>query len=30
MYRSTLWEIHPITKIEVMKDGAWADLDELE
>ncbi len=29
-YRSTLWEIHPITKIEVMKDGAWVDLDEIE
>jgi hypothetical protein len=26
-YRSTLWEIHPITKIEVLKDGAWVDLD---
>src|SRR5882724_1321566 len=28
-YRSTLWEIHPITKIEVFKDGAWVDLDSL-
>jgi Bacterial SH3 domain len=28
-YRSTLWEIHPITKIEVSKDGAWIDLDEV-
>jgi hypothetical protein len=27
--RSTLWEIHPITKIEVMKDGTWVDLDSL-
>ena len=26
-YRSTLWEIHPITRIEVMKDGSWVDLD---
>jgi hypothetical protein len=25
--RSTLWEIHPITKIEVWNNGAWADLD---
>jgi hypothetical protein len=22
-YRSTLWEIHPITKIEVFKNGQW-------
>ena len=29
-YRSTLWEIHPITKIEVFKDGKWVDLDELQ
>ena len=28
-YRSTLWEIHPITKIEVFQDGAWVDLDML-
>jgi hypothetical protein len=28
-YRSTLWEIHPITKIEVFQDGQWIDLDEL-
>jgi hypothetical protein len=27
--RSTLWEIHPITKIEVLKDGQWVDLDDL-
>jgi hypothetical protein len=25
--RSTLWEIHPITKIEVWSNGAWVDLD---
>jgi hypothetical protein len=24
---STLWEIHPITKIEVWNNGAWVDLD---
>ncbi|MGI9102216.1 MAG: SH3 domain-containing protein [Terriglobales bacterium] len=28
-YRSTLWEIHPITKIEVFKDGQWVSLDDL-
>jgi len=28
--RSTLWEIHPITKIEVFKDGQWVDLDDLQ
>jgi SH3 domain-containing protein len=28
-YRSTLWEIHPITKIEVLMDGHWVDADEL-
>lgn len=25
--RSTLWEIHPITKIEVWNNGTWTDLD---
>lgn len=27
-YRSTLWEIHPITKIEVFKAGKWVNLDQ--
>ena len=27
-YRSTLWEIHPITKIEVFTNGKWVDLDQ--
>ncbi|MDP9266869.1 MAG: SH3 domain-containing protein [Acidobacteriota bacterium] len=26
-FRSTLWEIHPITRIEVWKDNSWVDLD---
>ncbi len=25
--RSTLWEIHPVTKIEVFSNGQWVDLD---
>ena len=28
-YRSTLWEIHPTTKIEVFSNGQWVDLDLL-
>jgi len=28
-YRSTLWEVHPITRIEVFQDGQWVDLDTL-
>jgi hypothetical protein len=28
-YRSTLWEIHPITKIEVLQDGRWVNVDDL-
>ena len=26
-FRSTLWEIHPITKIEVFSNGEWINLD---
>jgi uncharacterized protein YraI len=29
-YRSTLWEIHPVTKIEVFSNGQWTDLDNLQ
>jgi hypothetical protein len=30
-YRPTLWEIHPITKIEVkLPNGVWIDLDEMK
>ncbi|MFY9528801.1 MAG: hypothetical protein WBC04_24605 [Candidatus Acidiferrales bacterium] len=27
-YRTTLWEIHPVTKIEVSMNGQWVDLDQ--
>jgi hypothetical protein len=26
--RGTLWEIHPVTGIEVFRDGAWRDLED--
>jgi hypothetical protein len=29
-YRYTLWEIHPITKIEVTVNGQWVDLDNVK
>ena len=28
-YRSTLWEVHPITRIEVFHDGQWVNADDL-
>lgn len=28
-YRLTLWEIHPITKIEVYSNGDWQNLDNI-
>lgn len=28
-YRKTLWQIHPITKIEVFKNGEWVDVDQM-
>ena len=29
LYRQTLWEIHPITRLEVFQNGKWVDLDSL-
>lgn len=26
--RATVWEVHPITRIEVQKNGQWVDLDQ--
>ncbi len=28
-YRKTLWEIHPVTRMEVWHEGSWVDLDDL-
>jgi hypothetical protein len=28
-YRHTLWEVHPITKLEVMQGGAWVDIEDV-
>lgn len=28
-YRTTLWEIHPVTRIEVWLNGEWVDVDDL-
>jgi hypothetical protein len=25
-YRFTMWELHPVTRIEVFRDGAWVDI----
>ena len=27
-YRATLWEIHPVTRIEVLRNGQWTDLND--
>ena len=28
-YRATLWEVHPVTRIEVFQNGSWIPLDSL-
>jgi hypothetical protein len=28
-YRATMWELHPVTRIEVFRAGAWVDLDDM-
>lgn len=28
-YRATLWELHPVTRIEVLQGGVWLDLNDL-
>jgi hypothetical protein len=28
-YRKTLWEIHPVTRVDVWYEGSWVDLDDL-
>lgn len=28
-YRATLWEVHPVTRIEVWQNGAWVDVNAL-
>jgi hypothetical protein len=27
--RGTIWEVHPITRIEVWKNGAWVNLEDM-
>ena len=29
-YRATLWELHPVTRIEVLRNGEWVDLNAPE
>jgi len=29
-YRRTMWELHPVTRIEVFQNGAWVDVDDMQ
>jgi hypothetical protein len=29
-YRATLWEIHPVTRIQVRQGNAWVDLKDID
>ena len=29
-YRATLWEIHPVTRIEVLVGNRWVDFSEFK
>lgn len=28
-FRATMWETHPITRIEIFREGAWVNIDDL-
>jgi hypothetical protein len=28
-FRVSMWEVHPVTRIEVFRRGVWVDLDDL-
>jgi hypothetical protein len=27
-YRATLWELHPVTRIEVLRNNPWVELND--
>jgi hypothetical protein len=29
-FRRTMWELHPVTRIEVFQGGAWVDVDDMQ